>query len=99
MFSIKSFTKIQPKIMVYLFGLSIEKNSKTPKEFSIPNLLVDPHCSYKTSIAVSVTVAASRFSLLYSPQVISFNSVDVECSNFLHDISLLISYIMDQLEK
>ncbi|XP_059449323.1 uncharacterized protein LOC132180491 isoform X4 [Corylus avellana] len=32
-------------------------------------LLVDPHCSYKTSIAVSVTAAASRFLLMYSPQV------------------------------
>ncbi|KAF2287332.1 hypothetical protein GH714_039652 [Hevea brasiliensis] len=31
-------------------------------------LLVDPHCSYKMSIAVSETAAASRFLLLYSSQ-------------------------------
>lgn len=36
-------------------------------------LLVDPHCSYKTSIAVSVTAAASRFLLLYSSQIIGFS--------------------------
>ncbi|XP_031283279.1 uncharacterized protein LOC116141947 isoform X1 [Pistacia vera] len=32
-------------------------------------LLVDPHCSYKTSVAVSITAAASRFLLLYSSQI------------------------------
>ncbi|XP_065627366.1 GPI inositol-deacylase isoform X1 [Quercus suber] len=36
-------------------------------------LLVDPHCSYKTSIAVSATAAAGRFLLLYSPQIIGFS--------------------------
>ncbi|KDP27095.1 hypothetical protein JCGZ_20319 [Jatropha curcas] len=33
-------------------------------------LLVDPHCSYKISFAVSETAAASRFLLLYSSQVV-----------------------------
>ncbi|KAK3019412.1 hypothetical protein RJ639_004662, partial [Escallonia herrerae] len=32
-------------------------------------LLVDPHCSYRTSIAVSPTAAALRFMLLYCSQV------------------------------
>ncbi|XP_044502922.1 uncharacterized protein LOC123223679 isoform X2 [Mangifera indica] len=32
-------------------------------------LLVDPHCSYKTSVAVSITAAASRFLLLYNSQI------------------------------
>ncbi|KAM7278469.1 hypothetical protein ACFE04_005603 [Oxalis oulophora] len=36
-------------------------------------LLVDPHCSYKTSIAVSVTGAASRFLLLYNAQIVGFS--------------------------
>ncbi|KAJ9153524.1 hypothetical protein P3X46_026952 [Hevea brasiliensis] len=36
-------------------------------------LLVDPHCSYKMSIAVSETAAASRFLLLYSSQIVGFS--------------------------
>ncbi|XP_020258508.1 uncharacterized protein LOC109834902 [Asparagus officinalis] len=35
-------------------------------------LLVDPHCSYKVSIAVSLVAAASRFCILYSSQVVGF---------------------------
>lgn len=33
-------------------------------------LLVDPHCSYKTSASVSLTAAARRFLLLYNSQII-----------------------------
>lgn len=36
---------------------------------------VDPHCSYKISFSVSVTAAASRFLLLYGPQVINSNAL------------------------
>ncbi|XWS44062.1 hypothetical protein CRYUN_Cryun15aG0012500 [Craigia yunnanensis] len=36
-------------------------------------LLLDPHCSYKASIAVSVTTAASRFLLLYCSQIVGFS--------------------------
>ncbi|XP_021299155.1 uncharacterized protein LOC110427851 isoform X2 [Herrania umbratica] len=36
-------------------------------------LLLDPHCSYKASIAVSVTTVASRFLLLYSSQIVGFS--------------------------
>lgn len=32
-------------------------------------LLVDPHCSYKTSIGVSITASAGRFLLLYFSQI------------------------------
>ncbi|KAK4794162.1 hypothetical protein SAY86_012156 [Trapa natans] len=32
-------------------------------------LLVDPHCSYKSSISVSLIAAACRIMLLYSPQI------------------------------
>lgn len=35
-------------------------------------LLVDPHCSYKVSVAASPIAAASRFFLLYSSQIIGF---------------------------
>lgn len=38
-------------------------------EKTIVVLLVDPHCSYKTSVSVSVTAAASRFLLLYGSQI------------------------------
>lgn len=34
-------------------------------------LLVDPHCSYKSSITISFTAAASRFLLLNSSQIIA----------------------------
>ncbi|XVF57876.1 hypothetical protein PTKIN_Ptkin07bG0017800 [Pterospermum kingtungense] len=36
-------------------------------------LLLDPHCSYKASIAVSVTTAVSRFLLLYCSQIVGFS--------------------------
>ncbi|KAM7267450.1 hypothetical protein ACFE04_009616 [Oxalis oulophora] len=42
-------------------------------EKTIVMLLVDPHCSYKTSIAVSVTGAASRFILLFNAQIVGFS--------------------------
>ncbi|KAE8662906.1 Hydrolase acting on ester bonds isoform 2 [Hibiscus syriacus] len=35
-------------------------------------LLLDPHCAYKASMDVSVTTAASRFSLLYFSQIVGF---------------------------
>lgn len=36
-------------------------------------LLVDPHCSYRTSVSASFTAAASRFLLLYCSQIIGFS--------------------------
>lgn len=33
-------------------------------------LLVDPHCSYEIGVSVSVIAAASRFCLLYAPQIV-----------------------------
>nr|XP_043613112.1 uncharacterized protein LOC122585082 [Erigeron canadensis] len=36
-------------------------------------LLVDPHCSYKTSASVSLIAAARRFMLLYASQIIGFS--------------------------
>ncbi|KAK9271415.1 hypothetical protein L1049_027005 [Liquidambar formosana] len=36
-------------------------------------LLLDPHCSYKTSASVSVTAAAGRFLLVYWSQIIGFS--------------------------
>ncbi|KAI3716595.1 hypothetical protein L1987_67578 [Smallanthus sonchifolius] len=36
-------------------------------------LLVDPHCSYKISAAVSLTSAGRRFMLLYNSQIIGFS--------------------------
>ncbi|KAJ0480624.1 putative GPI inositol-deacylase PGAP1, alpha/Beta hydrolase [Helianthus annuus] len=36
-------------------------------------LLVDPHCSYKTSAAVSLTASARRFMLLYNSQIVGFS--------------------------
>ncbi|XP_022981213.1 uncharacterized protein LOC111480421 isoform X1 [Cucurbita maxima] len=33
-------------------------------------LLVDPHCSYKTSVIVSLSAAAGRFLLLYNSQIV-----------------------------
>ncbi|KAJ0778195.1 putative GPI inositol-deacylase PGAP1, alpha/Beta hydrolase [Helianthus annuus] len=36
-------------------------------------LLVDPHCSYKSSVAVSLTSAGRRFMLLYNSQIIGLS--------------------------
>ncbi|KAM1357680.1 hypothetical protein ACFX1Q_044741 [Malus domestica] len=38
-------------------------------------LLVDPHCSYRSSMTVPVTAAASRFLLLYNSQIAGFSLV------------------------
>ncbi|MFS7915634.1 hypothetical protein Hanom_Chr02g00167581 [Helianthus anomalus] len=38
-------------------------------------LLADPHCSYKSSVAVSLTSAGRRFMLLYNSQVIFISLV------------------------
>ncbi|KAL8136253.1 uncharacterized protein LOC141713714 isoform X1 [Apium graveolens] len=48
-------------------------NSPKGSEKTTLLLLVDPHCSYKTSISVSVTAAAGRFLLLYWSQIIGFS--------------------------
>ncbi|KAF3444504.1 hypothetical protein FNV43_RR14196 [Rhamnella rubrinervis] len=36
-------------------------------------LLADPHCSYKTTVAVSFTTVASRFLLVYNSQIVGFS--------------------------
>ncbi|GMP29538.1 hypothetical protein CsSME_00004600 [Camellia sinensis var. sinensis] len=36
-------------------------------------LLVDPHCSYKASVAVPITAAAKRFLLLYGSEIVGFS--------------------------
>ncbi|XP_024031314.1 uncharacterized protein LOC21400655 isoform X2 [Morus notabilis] len=38
-------------------------------------LLVDPHCSYKTTVSVSFIQVASRFFLIYNPQIVGFSVV------------------------
>ncbi|PON44025.1 GPI inositol-deacylase PGAP1-like [Parasponia andersonii] len=40
-------------------------------------LLVDPHCAYKTTVAVSFTQVASRFLLVYNSQIVGFSVVVV----------------------
>ncbi|KAF7801554.1 GPI inositol-deacylase isoform X1 [Senna tora] len=47
-------------------------SSTQHSEKTIVLLLVDPHCSYKSSIAISVSAAASRFMLLYNPKIVGF---------------------------
>ncbi|XP_022750511.1 uncharacterized protein LOC111299544 isoform X2 [Durio zibethinus] len=47
--------------------------TSTGTEKTIVLLLFDPHCSYKASIAVSGTTAASRFLLLYCSQIVGFS--------------------------
>ncbi|XP_028778530.1 uncharacterized protein LOC114735049 isoform X2 [Neltuma alba] len=42
-------------------------------ERTVVLLLVDPHCSYKSSIAISISAAASRFILLYNPEIVGFS--------------------------
>ncbi|TYH52604.1 hypothetical protein ES332_D09G039800v1 [Gossypium tomentosum] len=47
--------------------------TSTGAEKTVVLLLLDPHCSYKASLAVSVTKAASRYLLLYCPKMFAFN--------------------------
>lgn len=48
-------------------------NSDQGSEKTTILLLVDPHCSYRTSVTIPFTAAASRFLLLYSSQIIGFS--------------------------
>nr|XP_007140871.1 hypothetical protein PHAVU_008G148400g [Phaseolus vulgaris]ESW12865.1 hypothetical protein PHAVU_008G148400g [Phaseolus vulgaris] len=48
-------------------------SSTQQSEKTIVLLLVDPHCSYKSSISISVSAAASRLLLLYSPKIVGFS--------------------------
>lgn len=48
-------------------------SSSQQSEKTIVLLLVDPHCSYKSSISISVSAAASRLLLLYSPKIVGFS--------------------------
>ncbi|KAG0463108.1 hypothetical protein HPP92_021584 [Vanilla planifolia] len=47
-------------------------DSRKDSERTILLLLVDPHCSYKISVGISLAAAASRFCLLYASQIIGF---------------------------
>ncbi|XP_027349452.1 uncharacterized protein LOC113861049 isoform X2 [Abrus precatorius] len=47
--------------------------STQQSEKTVVLLLVDPHCSYKSSISISVSAAASRLLLLYSPKIVGFS--------------------------
>ncbi|KAF7819473.1 GPI inositol-deacylase isoform X1 [Senna tora] len=48
-------------------------SSTQQSQKTIVLLLVDPHCSYRSSITISVSAAASRFLLLYNPKIIGFS--------------------------
>ncbi|KAL2320234.1 hypothetical protein Fmac_029203 [Flemingia macrophylla] len=48
-------------------------SSTQQSEKTIVLLLVDPHCSYKSSISISVSAAAIRLLLLYSPKIVGFS--------------------------
>ncbi|KAK7260642.1 hypothetical protein RIF29_26863 [Crotalaria pallida] len=48
-------------------------SSTQQSEKTIVLLLVDPHCSYKSSFSISVSAAASRLLLLYSPKIVGFS--------------------------
>lgn len=55
-------------------------------------LQADPHCSYKTNIAVSFTTFASRFLLVYNSQV-SFNSPDSDAFSVISALPVEIFMI------
>ncbi|XP_050913239.1 GPI inositol-deacylase isoform X1 [Lathyrus oleraceus] len=48
-------------------------SSTQQSDKTIVLLLVDPHCSYKSSISISVSAAASRLLLLYSSKIVGFS--------------------------
>ncbi|XP_010528191.1 PREDICTED: GPI inositol-deacylase [Tarenaya hassleriana] len=48
-------------------------SSSRSSEKTTVMLLVDPHCSYTAGIQVSAHAMASRFLLLYSPQIVGFS--------------------------
>ncbi|XP_058761830.1 GPI inositol-deacylase-like isoform X1 [Vicia villosa] len=48
-------------------------SSTQQSDKTIVLLLVDPHCSYKSSISISVSAAASRLLLLYNSKIVGFS--------------------------
>ncbi|KAI4350570.1 hypothetical protein L6164_005017 [Bauhinia variegata] len=66
-------------------------------------LLVDPHCSYESSIAISVSAAASRFLLLYSPKIVGFSIAVVFFAlmrqAYLWDLDLRIPSMLTAVES
>ncbi|PNY05813.1 GPI inositol-deacylase [Trifolium pratense] len=48
-------------------------SSTQQSDKTIVLLLVDPHCSYKSSISISVSAAASRLLLMYSSKIVGFS--------------------------
>ncbi|MED6149474.1 hypothetical protein PIB30_062833 [Stylosanthes scabra] len=48
-------------------------SSTQHSEKTVVLLLVDPHCSYKSSFSVSVSAAASRLLLHYCPKIVGFS--------------------------
>lgn len=54
---------------IFYFHIICSQNLHLTLLTILYTLQVDPHCSYKTSVSVSVTAAASRFLLLYGSQV------------------------------
>ncbi|QHN87289.1 hypothetical protein HN51_041524 [Arachis hypogaea] len=48
-------------------------SSTQHSEKTVVLLLVDPHCSYKSSISISVSAAASRLLLQYCPKIVGFS--------------------------
>lgn len=73
------------------------------KDFCFCILLqLDPHCSYRTSVVVSVTAAAGRFLLVYYSQVISFNSSNLDpvltylSSSLYTDVFMYLTIVLGQ---
>ncbi|XP_004514117.1 uncharacterized protein [Cicer arietinum] len=48
-------------------------SSPQQSEKTVVLLLVDPHCSYKSSISISVSAAASRLILLYNSKIVGLS--------------------------
>ncbi|KAL7199727.1 hypothetical protein ACSBR2_021935 [Camellia fascicularis] len=57
------------KLSLETTGCGIKKSLLPLKRLEIWRMAVDPHCSYKASVAVPVTAAAKSFLLLYGSEV------------------------------
>lgn len=54
------------------------------------SLQVDPHCSYRSTVGVSLTAAAGRFLLLYFSQVYSVTAYPSQADTFQLDFILCV---------
>ncbi|XP_048327916.2 uncharacterized protein LOC107415154 isoform X1 [Ziziphus jujuba] len=70
------FPNLQSEIIIVDSSPALWSSNRDSEKTTVL-LLADPHCSYKTNVAVSFTTFTSRFLLVYNSQIVGFAVVVV----------------------